>query len=57
MGNTIILVTHNPEVAENAERIIFIRDGQIESDRPGRLKRQASVVQDVASLEEDELTP
>jgi putative ABC transport system ATP-binding protein len=53
MGNTIILVTHNPEVAENAERIIFIRDGQIESDRPGRLKRAASVIQDAGSLEED----
>jgi putative ABC transport system ATP-binding protein len=53
MGNTIILVTHNPEVAENAERIVFIRDGQVESDRPGRLKRQANVVQDTGSLEED----
>ena len=31
-GNTIILVTHEPEVAERAKRIITIRDGIIESD-------------------------
>lgn len=31
-GNTIILVTHEPEVAERAKRIITIRDGVIESD-------------------------
>ena len=31
-GNTIILVTHEPEVAERAHRIITIRDGRIESD-------------------------
>jgi putative ABC transport system ATP-binding protein len=31
-GNTIILVTHEPEVAERAHRIITIRDGRIEKD-------------------------
>jgi putative ABC transport system ATP-binding protein len=31
-GNTIIIVTHEREVAEHAHRIIFIRDGTIESD-------------------------
>lgn len=31
-GNTIILVTHEHEVAARAHRIITIRDGQIESD-------------------------
>ncbi len=31
-GNTIILVTHEQEIAENANRIIKIRDGLIESD-------------------------
>jgi putative ABC transport system ATP-binding protein len=32
MGNTIIVVTHEPEIAEHARRIIRLRDGQIESD-------------------------
>jgi len=31
-GNTIILVTHEMDVAQHAHRIIFIRDGQIASD-------------------------
>jgi putative ABC transport system ATP-binding protein len=31
-GNTIILVTHERDVAEHAHRIIHIRDGKIESD-------------------------
>lgn len=31
-GNTIILVTHEPDIAENADRIIKLRDGMIESD-------------------------
>jgi putative ABC transport system ATP-binding protein len=31
-GNTIILVTHEPDIAAHAERIISIRDGRIASD-------------------------
>ena len=31
-GNTIILVTHEPDIAARAHRIITIRDGRIESD-------------------------
>jgi len=31
-GQTIILVTHDPQVAAHAARRIFIRDGKIESD-------------------------
>lgn len=31
-GNTVILVTHEPDIAEHAHRIIRLKDGQIESD-------------------------
>ncbi len=33
-GHTIILVTHDMQVAKNATRIIEISDGEIISDRP-----------------------
>ena len=31
-GNTVILVTHEPDIAEHAHRIIRLKDGIIESD-------------------------
>lgn len=31
-GNTVILVTHEPDISEHAHRIIRLRDGLIESD-------------------------
>lgn len=31
-GNTIILVTHEPDIAEHAHRIIKLRDGLVETD-------------------------
>jgi putative ABC transport system ATP-binding protein len=31
-GNTIIIVTHEPDIARHAHRIIKVRDGMIESD-------------------------
>lgn len=33
-GNTIILVTHEEDIAEHARRIVRLRDGLLESDRP-----------------------
>jgi putative ABC transport system ATP-binding protein len=32
-GRTIVMVTHDPEAAQYAERIIHLRDGQIELDQ------------------------
>ena len=31
-GNTVILVTHEPDIAEYAHRVVRMRDGRIESD-------------------------
>ncbi len=42
-GNTIILITHDTEVAEHAPRVIHIRDGKITSDeRHGTARKGAS---------------
>ncbi len=39
-GRTIILITHEPEVAEHADRIIFIKDGKIVEDSKNNKKRK-----------------
>jgi putative ABC transport system ATP-binding protein len=33
--NTIIVVTHEPDISDYAHRVVRLRDGVIESDRPG----------------------
>src|ERR1035441_4272541 len=38
-GNTIVLVTHEPDIAEYAHRVVHIRDGEIFSDEPSRRAR------------------
>ena len=38
-GNTIILVTHEADIAEHARRTIRLRDGHIESDEPVTKRR------------------
>lgn len=39
-GMTIIMVTHDDEMAEHCERIVRLHDGEIQSDTPGGRKRQ-----------------
>jgi len=50
-GLTIVLVTHDVEVAEHADRIITIRDGEIHEDR----RNETPVIQDAAKEEVLEL--
>ena len=40
-GNTIILVTHEPDIADYAHRVVHIRDGQIHSDEPSKRFRNS----------------
>jgi putative ABC transport system ATP-binding protein len=42
-GNTIILVTHEADIAEHAHRAVRLRDGNIESDEPVRKRKSYAV--------------
>lgn len=43
-GNTIIMVTHEEEIAKYAHRIIRLRDGLVESDEINKNAKRAEVV-------------
>ena len=45
-GKTIIMVTHEPEVAAYTKRIMVVRDGAIVSDRP--VERRGHAAADLA---------
>jgi putative ABC transport system ATP-binding protein len=40
-GLTIVLVTHEPDIAEHATRIVAFRDGRVRGDRPVTVRRRA----------------
>ncbi len=40
-GHTIIMITHEPDIAEHAKRIIQIKDGKIISDHKNGVRRKA----------------
>ncbi|GAB3765884.1 ABC transporter ATP-binding protein [Spirosoma pomorum] len=43
-GNTVIMVTHEEDIAEYAHRIVRLRDGLIETDRANTNIRKANVL-------------
>jgi putative ABC transport system ATP-binding protein len=45
-GNTVILVTHEADVAEHAHRIVRVKDGRIESDVKNPTPRRSAVAAD-----------
>lgn len=46
-GRTIVLITHEPYVAEHAERIIVVKDGLIVEDRKNTSQRRVKVTDDM----------
>lgn len=45
-GNTIVLVTHEHDIAEHARRIVTIRDGRVASDEPSGRRPSAAAADD-----------
>ena len=53
-GLTIVLVTHEPDIAQFAKRIVVFRDGKIRHDDPVRQRpRAADVLRTLPAIDED----
>jgi putative ABC transport system ATP-binding protein len=42
-GHTIVMITHEPDIAEHAKRIIHVRDGKIVQDGNGHKQRKVTL--------------
>jgi putative ABC transport system ATP-binding protein len=47
-GKTIVLITHEPNIAQHADRIIHIRDGSILTDEKNHKKLVARNEKDIS---------
>jgi putative ABC transport system ATP-binding protein len=43
-GNTVIIVTHEEDIARYAHRIVRLKDGMVESDNMNVLNQSAPVI-------------
>ena len=51
-GITVVLVTHEPDIAQYARRMVAMKDGRMILDQPVRKRRNASVELAATPLEE-----
>ena len=51
-GKTVVLITHEPDIAAHAKRIVHVRDGRIQNDEriQQRRVRQAGIAAPVAAF-------
>ncbi|MDD4749548.1 MAG: ABC transporter ATP-binding protein [Methanosarcinaceae archaeon] len=46
-GRTIIMITHDPDVAEYAKRVVYVKDGLIQEERASGLQEEESAAKAV----------
>jgi putative ABC transport system ATP-binding protein len=56
LGQTIVIVTHDPKAASTADRVVFLRDGQISGEirfesTTDSLQRLRSIIDEMETLE------
>jgi putative ABC transport system ATP-binding protein len=54
-GLTIVLVTHEHDIAEYGTRIVSFRDGRVRTDEPVKTRRTASVELEHLAAQADDL--
>jgi putative ABC transport system ATP-binding protein len=42
-GKTVVLITHEQDIAQFARRVVVFRDGKVLEDRPIKSQRRASL--------------
>ncbi|HZZ98817.1 MAG TPA: ABC transporter ATP-binding protein [Candidatus Saccharimonadia bacterium] len=45
-GHTVVMITHEPDIAEHAKRVIHVRDGRIVKDEKNKKQKIAKFVQE-----------
>ena len=55
-GQTVVMVTHDPSAAARADRIVYLRDGQIAGEIAGGAKRAAEYLAGL-QVDDEEPTP
>jgi len=54
-GITVVLVTHEPDIAQYSKRHVIFRDGKIRADRPNELQKNADeVMKSLPAVDDDE---
>ena len=56
-GQTVVMVTHDPSAAARADRIVYLRDGQIAGEIAGGSAKRAAEYLAGLQVDDEEPTP